>query len=270
MKHLMIAAAVLLASACTPPAAEEEAVSTAEPALPGVTLPVADQAGNRMEALTQNGAAWCTGGATPGTEHTRCVQTDNGEWQASFGGVAASIPVSGEGEVSGWPVVISSTLVARFYVGLVQTEQQMYSGGGGSAARVTLYEVTPTDPGFSVAPLVTLPLSGEATIRACFDAEDEAQRAGACQDHYSFVTRITLDESVTDGAPRFILETVAGSYPGRVTRNADSLEAPPLTQADLVWARDPTCSFRRTYSRGADGLYSPDQPLPACADYLEP
>ena len=75
---------------------------------------------------------------------------------------------------------------------------------------------------------------------------------------------------VAEGAPHIVLETAAGSYPGRVTRNADSLEAPALTQADLVWAHDETCSYRRTYSQGADGLYAPDQALPACSDYLEP
>ena len=115
-----------------------------------------------------------------------------------------------------------------------------------------------------------MPLGGSADVRACFDEDDEKQRAGACHDQYTFVTRITLDESVREGAPRIMLETAAGSYPGRVTRNADSLEQSPLTETDLVWAHDATCSYRRTYSRGADGLYAPDRPLPACADYLEP
>jgi len=84
------------------------------------------------------------------------------------------------------------------------------------------------------------------------------------------VTRISLDEGVADGSPRIILETAAGSYPGAVTRTADSLEQPALTEADLVWAQDQTCTFRRTYTRGPDGLYAPDQPLPGCSDYLEP
>ena len=109
-----------------------------------------------------------------------------------------------------------------------------------------------------------------AMIRACFDEDDEEQRAGACHDQYTFVTRISLDEGVSEGAPRIMLETAAGSYPGRVTRQADSLEQAPLTQADLVWAQDATCSYRRTYTRSADGLYAPDQPLPPCTDYLEP
>ncbi|MCA8887142.1 MAG: hypothetical protein KDA35_10960, partial [Hyphomonadaceae bacterium] len=107
-------------------------------------------------------------------------------------------------------------------------------------------------------------------VRACFNQEDETLRAGACHDQYRFVSRISLDESVSEGAPRVLLETAAGSFPGRVTRDADSLEAAPLTQADLVWAHDETCSYRRIYSQGSDGLYAPNQPLPACTDYLEP
>jgi len=115
-----------------------------------------------------------------------------------------------------------------------------------------------------------MPLSASSMVRACFDEQDEQQRAGACHDQYAFVTRISLDEGVTEGAPRIMLETAAGSFPGRVTRTADSLEAAPLTEADLVWAQDETCSYRRTYAHGADGLYAPDQPLPPCSDYLEP
>jgi hypothetical protein len=115
-----------------------------------------------------------------------------------------------------------------------------------------------------------MPLDASSMVRACFDEADETQRAGACHDEYRFVSRISLNEGVAEGAPQIVLETAAGSYPGRVTRSADSTEAPALTQADLVWAQDSTCSFRRTYSRGADGLYTPDQALPPCADYLEP
>lgn len=252
MKKLAIAAAFLMC-ACTPPA---EAPSTAntEPSLPGVTLPVADQAGNRMEALTQNGARWCT------SDEVWCVEGAN--VTASFMPGSPAIALPGEGEV--WPVIVRVGETAL--VGRIATDAQPYSGGGASAQHLTLYEIAAGQ----AREVLRMPYSASAMVRACFSEEDETQRAGACHDEYAFVTRISLDESVASGAPAIILETAAGSYPGALTRNADSTERPPLTEADLVWAQDETCTFRRTYTRGADGLYAPDQPLPGCSDYLEP
>lgn len=263
MKRLMTAAA-LLACACTPPAAQN-AANTAEPSLPSVTLPIADQAGNRMETLTQNGERWCT------SDGLWCVTTldDSTVSARQENGAATTIPITdvAEGDSWGlWPRVVRIGGDESVLLGVVRTTHQMYSGGGGEASQLVLYAVRDGIANETVR----MPLSGGAHVRACFGEDDEKQRAGACHDQYTFVTRISLDESVSEGAPKILLETAAGSYPGRVTRNADSLEQPPLTQADLVWARDATCSYRRTYARGADGLYAPDQPLPACADYLEP
>jgi hypothetical protein len=221
-----------------------------------------------MEALSQNGDAWCS------ADNLWCVRSFENEWTVVHGVSSVALPVTDEGEVSAWPVLIRTTELGPVYVGLVQTVQQMYSGGGGSAARVTVYEVMPTDPGIRIVrSMATLPLSGSADIRACFDEGDERQRAGACRDQYTFVTRISLDQTVTEGKPRLVLETAAGSYPGRVTRSADSLAAAPLREEDLVWARDETCSYRRVFTRTGETLgraYIPDAPLPECADYLEP
>lgn len=265
MKLLMIAAAVLLACACTPPATQTIAANTTEPSLPAVTLPVADQAGNRMEALTQDGDRFCTG------DGVWCAIQDGDGVVVTHGGASAgSIAVGAADDGSTWTVWPAIVRVGRddasLLIGVVVSTHQMYSGGGGEASQLIVYDVT----GGVANEAVRMPLSASSDVRACFNEEDEKQRAGACHDQYDFVTRISLDESVTAGAPRIVLETAAGSYPGRVTRNADSLEAAPLTEADLVWSHDETCSYRRTYSQGADGLYAPDQPLPACSDYLEP
>ncbi|MBX3430296.1 MAG: hypothetical protein KF779_12015 [Hyphomonadaceae bacterium] len=263
MKRLMIAIAAMLAGACTPHA--ENAPETDEPALPGVTLPVADQAGNRMEVLSQATEQWCTGdgvwcAASTGTDVT---VTRDGQ-QAG----AIAVGESGENDTwEVWPVIvrIGRTDDAALF-GVAMKTHQMYSGGGGEATQLVLYRVSD-----GVANEVTrMPLSASSDVRACFDENDERQRAGACHDQYTFVTRISLEEAVPEGAPRILLETAAGSFPGPLTRDADSLEAAPLTQADLVWAHDETCSYRRTYSQGVDSLYAPNQPLPPCTDYLEP
>lgn len=265
MKRLMIAAAALLASACTPPTTGEPGPVTAEPSLPGVTLPVADQAGNRMEALTQNSESWCTG------DGVWCATSDGVGVQVTRGGAnVGSIAVGEAGDGNAWTVWPVIVRVGRnddsALVGVAFTERQMYSGGGGEATHLFLYGVS----GGAANEVVRMPLSASKTIRACFAEADQERRAGACHDEYAFVTRISLDEGVAEGAPRIMLETAAGAYPRGAALGRDSAEEPPLQQADLHWSQDQTCSFRRTYSRGADGLYMPDQALPPCTDYLEP
>lgn len=253
MRMVAAALAALALMACTQEAPAPEP-STAEPSLPGVTLPVSDQAGNHMEPLTQTGERWCT------SDSVWCVE--GGNVTASFMPGAPPIGLPGEGEI--WPVIIrsgESALVGRIFL-----DSTPYSGGGGQAEHLTLYEVA----NGGAHEVLRMPYAASSMIRACFTPEDETTRAGACHDEYAFVTRISLDESVASGAPVIILETAAGSYPGPVTRGADSSERGPLTQADLVWAQDAECTFRRTYTRAADGLYAPDQQLPACSDYLEP
>lgn len=263
MKGLVFATALLACSCAHPADAPAAGDASAGPRLEGVTLPLADGAGNRMEALTQAGDRWCTGdGAWCASLLAEAiVGVRNHHVNTTF----SAAPINEGDRLALWPNVIrvgdNSALV-----GVTTTDEEMYSGGSGRASHLTLYEVS----GVAAHEAITMPLGGAADIRACFDEGDEHQRAGACQDLYQFVTRVGLDESVTNGAPRIVLETAAGSYPGRVTRHADSLEAPALEPSELVWAHDETCSYRRVFNRGADGLYAPDQPLPACSDYLEP
>lgn len=255
-----VMAAVLLAAACTPPATKQA------PPQPGA--PVADGAGNRMETLAQNQNRWCTGDgawcavflddATVGVEHNdqsaatipiNALQEDGDEWRL-------------------WPQIVR---VGRdddaVLFGVVRRTSQMYSGGGGSAEHLTLFEGT--QDGRAQAVLTDAPLSGSLMTRACFNEEDEAARRGACHDEYDFVGTLALDESVTEGAPRLALTTEATTAPGRRSRASDSTQEPPLTEEGLAPWRDETCSYRRVASRQGDA-YVWDQPLPACSDYLEP
>ena len=253
MKRLLIAAAIACLAACSPPVAQEEAYN-GPPNLDGVMLPLGDMAEHRMEALTQNGARWCT------EDNVWCVE--GGTVTASFIPGSPPIALPSEGEV--WPAIIRDGETAL--VGVISEDQQMYSGGGGSAQHVTLYEIA----NGAAREVLRMPYAASAMIRACFSEEDETTRGGACHDEYAFVTRIFIDETNTSPYPVIMLETAAGSYPGPLTRAEDSAERGPLTEADLVWAQDAECTFSRTYTRAEDGLYAPDQPLPGCADYLEP
>jgi hypothetical protein len=254
----MVAVAALLLAACGQQAQTAARAPRTPPALEPVALPQGDGAGNQMVALEQigEGGMYCAG------DETWCVLTGE-EGAVSVtenGGAQTALPARGER----WPNAIVSQGAA--IVGVIETETQSYSGGGGSASHLTLYRVA---NGIATE-IAKLPYAASIDIRACFTEEDTRRRLDACSDQYNFVSRVRLDETVTSGAPRIVLETAAGTFPGRVTRGADSLERPALTQADLVWVQDDVCSFRRTYSATAAGPYAPDAELPACSDYLEP
>ncbi|HYD72340.1 MAG TPA: hypothetical protein VEF55_04335 [Candidatus Binatia bacterium] len=251
MKRLFFCIALL--GACAQEPAEVDAGPPAE--LAPVSLPVADQAGNRMEALTPNGARWCT------ADNAWCVEADENGARAING--AATIPLGGP--LDAWPNIIRNA-DGSVIVGLIRTQSQMYSGGGGEGSELRLYTIA----GDEAADAGALPYHGSLMIRACFGEEDQRTRREACHDQYDFETRISLNEAASSGPAQILLETAATTYPGQLARNEDSTERPPLRASDLVTWVDPACSYRRTYIRGADGRYGPDEPLPDCSQYLEP
>ena len=258
MKRLLICVAALVC-ACSPPAAKSDA--------PPADAPMADAAGNRMEALAENAGRWCTG------DGVWCVVAEDDSTAVVTHGseTAATIPVANSAEGNSWEVWPHVIRVGRndesTIVGVVNVDRQMYSGGGASARRVSLFEVASGQEAQQV--LAGIPISAEAMIRACFTQEHTAARQDACHDEYDFTGTIALDPDVAQGPPRLILTTEATSFPGQRTRNSDSTTEAPLQQGDLVRWRDDACSYRRVASRDGDG-YVWDAPLPACADYLEP
>jgi hypothetical protein len=258
MKRLPICVAAALVCGCSPPVAKTDG--------PAVDAPMADAAGNRMGALSENAGRWCSG------DGVWCVVAEEDSAVVSRGGeTAATIPVTDIGEGNSWEAWPHVIRVGRndesAIVGVVSVDRQMYSGGGASARRVSLFEVAAGQEAQQV--LEGIPISAEAMIRACFTEEHTAARQDACHDEYGFTGTITLDPDVAQGPPRLILTTEATSFPGQRTRNSDSTTEAPLQQSDLVRWRDDTCSYRRVATReGASYVW--DAPLPACADYLEP
>lgn len=256
---IVAALAALTLSACVQEAGAPPA-ETAPPELTPPALPIADRAGNRMEALSANGERWCQ------ADGPWCVTGQTNGLVVSRDGANTSITwPANENHVSApWPNIIISGETAL--VGALVTEEQMYSGGSARATYLVLYEVS---DGVAREAL-RLPHTGESSIRACFDDADVRARAQACLDEYMFVSRVRIDEDAADGAPHIVLETAAATYPGRITRTEDSAERGQLSADDLVWVTDNVCSYRRTFRRGPTGAYAPDTELPACADYLEP
>lgn len=245
----LIVVGVLLA-ACTPPSqpnATDAPSGAAE-----------DAAGNVIEPLAAQGVVYCSADGVWCVEKTDAIVVVRRD-----GADVASIPLDDPAASGVWPSIVRSGDSAL--IGVTQSREAMYSGGGGSATTLTLYDVT----GGAATPALEIPLSGAVSIRACFDEDDPARRANVCHDEYSFEGALALDPSVRRGAPRIVLTTEASTYPGQLSRSEDSTQAAPLTQADLVRWRDETCSYRRV-ARREDGAYVWDDPLPACSDYLEP
>jgi hypothetical protein len=256
--RMMVFAGLLALTGCTQQAEQIAPAESTPPQLEAVTLPQSDGAGNQMTALEQigEGGLYCVGA------ETWCLTTgeENAVSVIQDGGAPITLPARGEM----WPNIVVSQGSA--IVGVIETETQAYSGGGGSASRLKLFQVSDG----SATEIATLPVAASLMTRACFAEEDAQQRADACHDQYEFVGRVRLDETVTSGEPRIILETAAGTFPGHVTRGEDSADRAALTDADLAWWHDDVCSYRRTYSRSTAGPYVPDAELPACSDYLEP
>ncbi|MFS0710399.1 hypothetical protein [Brevundimonas phoenicis] len=144
--------------------------------------------------------------------------------------------------------------------------QAMYSGGGGMSSYRTLVRFT---PGAAPQEILTVPLSGSLMIRACFGEEDMKQRAGACHDEYEFAAELKAEGDAFP--PRLTYASTATTFPGRVSRNEDSLAKPPLKPKDLVKAVDAECSVRRVFTFDpAAKAYVADAPLPDCGDYTVP
>ncbi|MDE2597350.1 MAG: hypothetical protein KGL44_10775 [Sphingomonadales bacterium] len=167
-----------------------------------------------------------------------------------------------------WPMRIVLGGGAGTIIGVLDEQRSMYSGGGASASQLTLYLVPPEGTARAVA---TLPWQGSSLIRACFSEADYRQRAGACHDEYSFAASLSIAPGGAPGAPVLRYRTRATSFPGHVSRQADSLEGRPLRRRDLVHVVDPQCSVTRLLRRDpVSGTWEPDKPLPDCTDYTAP
>jgi len=257
MKRCIIALAAL-AAACNQQAAAPEIVA---PTLDAPVLPMADAAGNRMEALTEQNGRFCSG---------------DGAWCVSVGDASVTVThgeqntelltfTTDSGTPKVWPVIIREGRNDQsVQIGLGWDSHEMYSGGGADATHVTLYRIT---QGSALIPeVLTWPRSAGKMIRACFEEDDQNTRRGACHDEYGFEGQLALDTENASGPPRLILTTLATTYPGDISLSQDAGERAPLQASDLVTVTDAECSYRRllTFS---DTAYVYDAPPPACEDY---
>ncbi len=173
-----------------------------------------------------------------------------------------------------WPNLIavkSDGGAPRYLVGILGRMNNMYSGGGGSAARLHLFEFAstpePTGLGEEVLDVVW---DGSLLIRACFSEQDMKDRLEACHDEYDFNATLTAAPDEGSWLPTLTYRAVATTYP-RNSRRSEDNSATKLKRADLVRAEDPACTYQRTLRYNpATARYEMDQPAPDCSDYTTP
>ncbi|MEN3747648.1 hypothetical protein TPR58_10745 [Sphingomonas sp. HF-S3] len=213
------------------------------------------------EACTKDGR-WCVS-LVPARDGARPVVRAGATTRAP----ADQARKDDEDAPSVWPrlVVLGD---GRFLAGVQSELSTGYSGGGGNATRVKLYEVTVDRPGGRA--ILDQPIRASLTIRACFDEKDSAKRLDACHDEYGFSARLGLVPGGAGRLPILSYTTSAWAFPRGASRSSDSTTRPPLRKTDLVRQADPKCSFTRRFTFDAGtGSYRPDQPFPACGDYTE-
>jgi hypothetical protein len=174
-------------------------------------------------------------------------------------------------ESAPWPSIVRVTLPGQpefVLVGVVRTQREMYSGGGGSLMQLTLFEVR-AEASTQVRTAIEAPLASSFMIRTCFSRDDERARRGACHDEYRYSATLIAPPQRPDEA-RLIYRSRADSFPGRRSRLQDSNREGPLRKGDLIRSVDRTCTFERALTRNpATGSFAWSAPLPLCSNYLE-
>ena len=198
-----------------------------------------------------------------------------------------AVTTSDGSAVSLWPTMIridsEDPMIAGrrhtdWVVGIIEEQRSMYSGGGASAQRLSLYLLPTGSSGVLGQDILTVPIKAYAMIRACFTENDFERRRGACHDEYTFDGSITLAprrqaRGQQNGMPDLRFSTVATAYPYTSRRNLDNVadDRPTLRQSDLRKWRDPVCSYTRTLRYNVATLrYEMDRLAPECSDYTTP
>lgn len=165
-----------------------------------------------------------------------------------------------------WPHLVREASGALL-IGVERYRTEGFSGGGAGETRLVLLrlESGAAEP----VEVLTVQTGYSAMIRACF-TEEEYRHRGACHDEYELVGTLGLTPAAAPGRPRLVLTTAARSFP-RGARAEGENERARIPRRDLVWERDPACSYRRSFAfDAASGRYLPDRPLPDCSTYALP
>jgi hypothetical protein len=233
--------------------------------------------GQSFEALTQasKGAPLCTeegGLCVTGTPEGDFVVTRKGKPVAQW----TAKKEQDDDRFRPLPSVLRLSDGSGVLVGVGVQRSKMYSGGNAEVIfqRLMLVRLGQKQGSEPVA-VMEAPYSSDISIRACFDEKDMKQRLDACADQYTLTSTLASAPSThggtQSGMPDLILVVKATNFPRGVSRQADSLEMPALTQTDLVEETDKICTYSRRYTfNAAAHAYRPNVPLPPCEDFTVP
>ncbi len=253
-----IAAWLVLAAAWAPPGPPESHDRAGNRIVAFPAVAAAPDRENSSERHCTDDRRWCAQ-----LERARGAKWRLRVIEAGMAPIAVDLPQDDYPDLafSVWPGLVVEPDGA-IQIGVQRRRWTGFAGGGAGDSDLVLLRL---DSGTASPVLETL-IAGAATIRACFSEEDFRTRQDSCVDEYSFAAELRLDPENESGRPRFILVARARTFPGSPTREADSRRA--LSAADLVWATDAECSYRRRFDWDpASAQYRADAPLPTCDDY---
>lgn len=165
-----------------------------------------------------------------------------------------------------WPHLVREASGALM-IGVGRHRRVGFSGGGSGGTQLLLLRLA-TNAAASEE-VLDAPTGYTALIRACFSEADYRRLGRACHQELEFAGTLTLEPAAAGGRPRFALTTVARVFPRGSLVEGWEYRRPRRT--DLVWQRDPACSYRRHFAfDAASGRYAPDRPLPECSAYRLP
>jgi hypothetical protein len=242
-----------------PPILMMAAALAASPATTGQSFEPLTQAGKDAPLCTAEGSLCVTGTREGAFTVTRAGKLA-AQWTAKKG--------QDDDEFRTLPSVLRLSDGSGILVGIGVRRSQMYSGGN---AEVIFQRLMLVRWGKEPALVMETPYSSDISIRACFNEKDMKQRLDACADQYTLTSTLKAVPNTHGNMPDLMLAMKATNFPRGVSRQADSLEMPALTQADLVEETDKTCTYNRRYTFDAAArAYRPDAPLPPCEDFTVP
>ena len=179
-------------------------------------------------------------------------------------------------KVSAWPMFVKLNGLTpeqgyAYLLGVVVERSAGYSGGGASERWLHLLRVdNPGAEAVRAREVLTLPLTADKLIRACFSEQDEKTRQDVCHDHYEFEAFLRLDEKHQGDWPAFVYQTQANAQPDPKALSGKT-SGQSLATEDLARKGDLACSFQsQVQFNPMSRRYEMASPGPDCSDYFVP
>ena len=239
----------------------------------------ADRAGNRMLAFPAPAARrandpfalhctadrrWCArlrSGAAGGAWRLELSRSGEPARQLEI-----AAPEDAFTELEIWPHIVTEPGGGAI-VGVWRSRDEAGPQGEGGNATLALVRARPGTAG--LRQVLEVPTWAYVSVRDCLHRGDSRRRFGACEDKAEFTGTLTLDPATRAGPPHFLFAARARTWPAHGVLERELDRQVPLRRADIRWAVDPACTYRRRFGFDARTAgYVPDGPYPRCEDYF--